>query len=333
MTLRHKWLPWLLALPVAGCGRFPQSTFDPAGPVARREAELFNLTAIIVALIGLIVTVLLIYIVLRFKDTGDGARAPQIRGNRRLQVLWTLIPVAFVLYKAVPTVVDAFYLATPPPAAMRINVIGHQWWWEFQYPDLGITTANELHLPTGQAADLTVTSADVIHGFWVPRLAGKVDAIPNRLNKLWLQADEAGTFSGQCTELCGTSHANMHFNVVGQSPADFDAWVARMQTLAKNPVQPGDALAKQGQDLFMGARPCYTCHAIDGTKASGKVGPNLTGFGLRTTVGAGLLPSTADGLTRWLHDPQAVKPGTIMPNLQLSETELQRLVAYLQAQK
>jgi len=335
---RPRWprrLPWLLALvlPLLGCGSYPQSTFNPAGPVARREAELFNLTAVIVAIIGIVVTCLLLYIVIRFRDRGQSGRAPQVRGHRLLQTIWVLIPVAFVLYKAVPTVVDAFWLATPPTGSLRVKVIGHQWWWEFQYPDLGITTANELHLPTGQAADLTVTAADVIHGFWVPRLAGKVDAIPNRLNKLWLQADEVGTFLGQCTELCGTSHANMHFRVVAQTQADFDAWAQRLKALAQHPVPAEGALAKQGEALFMGDRPCYTCHSIDGTKANGKVGPNLTGLALRGSVGAGLLPDTADGLTQWLHDPQAVKPGTIMPNLHLTDAELKALVAFLQAQK
>ncbi len=323
----------LLAMGLTGCAALPQSTIDVAGPVARRQLELLNFTTWLMVVIGVLVALAVVYVMLRFRDRGQPGRPPQTRGHRGLQIAWTVIPILIVIYKAVPTVADAFYLAETPPNAMQVNVIGHQWWWEFQYPDLGITTANELHIPVGQPVDLRVSSVDVIHSFWVPRLAGKVDAIPGRSNKLWLQADQAEIFWGQCAELCGTAHAHMAFRVVAQPPDAYAAWTRRMQDLAAHPVTPADPVAARGQELFTGKAGCLGCHTIAGTRAAGKVGPNLTGLALRTTIGAAALDNTAENLSRWIHHPAEVKPGALMPKLPLTDAEIQQLVAYLRLQK
>lgn len=327
-----RWMLWPAALLVTGCTQYPQSAFDVAGPVARRQLDLFNFTALLAIIIGVLVAGLAVYVLLRFRDRGEPGRAPQVRGHRQLQILWTVIPILIVGYKAVPTVADAFFLANVPPGALEVRVVGHQWWWQFEYPELGITTANELHIPVGRPVALTVTSADVIHSFWVPRLAGKMDAIPGRDNILWFQADQADSYFGQCAELCGTSHAHMRLRVIAEPEADFAAWTQRMQDLAQSPVEPTGAAAA-GRDLFMQGKSCYACHSIAGTPAQGKVGPDLTGFGSRTTLAAGEMANTPEHLARWLQDPQAVKPSALMPNLQLSDEEIQQLVAYLQSQK
>lgn len=327
-------LPWPLVLAgLAGCAAVPQSTYDVAGPVARRQLDLLNFTTLLAVLIGALVAGLALFVMFRFRDRGQPGRPPQTRGHRLLQIAWTVIPILIVAYKAVPTVADAFYLAQTPAGAMPVRVIGHQWWWEFQYPELGITTANELRIPVGRPIQLTITSTDVIHSFWVPRLAGKTDAIPGRENTMWLQADKAETFWGQCAELCGTSHAHMGLRVVAQPEAEFTAWANQMKRLASNPVQPADPVAARGQELFLGKATCYSCHSLDGTKAQGKVGPNLTGLATRSTIAAGELPNTPENLAAWIRNPQAIKPKALMPRLNLTEEEIAQLVAYLNSQK
>lgn len=321
-----------LATPgAAGCGRFPQSTLDPAGPVARSQLQLLNLSLWIMVGVFAVVAVALVYVVVRYRERPDDLRPPApVEGNHRLEVAWTVAPLLVLAVLAVPTVRDTFALAGPPPGGdvLEVRAVGHQWWWEFSYPDLGIVTANELHIPTGRKIRLTLTSQDVIHSFWVPRLAGKTDVIPGRQNTMWLQADAAGTYPGQCAEFCGTSHANMRFLVVAQTPEDFDAWVKRRQS----PVTEarGD-LARRGEAIF--GRTCMACHTVDGTKFQGKAGPNLTGIGSRQTLAAGLLANTDENLARWLEDPPAVKPGSRMPDYNLKKDEIDALVAYLRGLK
>ena len=345
------WRPWrtllrTLSLPLvlglAGCGTLPQTLFGPVGEVARTQMDLLNLTIWIVSGIFVVVAGLLLYVLIRFRARAGAPTPKEVHGNHTLEVLWTVIPIVILITMGVPTVKDAFHLAVPPTKdVINVKVIGHQWWWEFQYPDLGITTANELHMPVGKTISLTLTSADVIHSFWIPRIAGKTDVVPNRTNTMWfnVDADKAGVYYGQCAEFCGDSHANMRARAVAQSPEDFDAWVKQMRAGAVKPAA-GNSLAVTGETLFMGgnragggAMPCYTCHAIAGSKAEGKVGPNLTLFGQRTIVAAGTLDNTPENLAKWLHDPQSVKPGALMPNLNLTQDELNALVAYLHSQK
>ncbi|MGH2350349.1 MAG: cytochrome c oxidase subunit II, partial [Chloroflexota bacterium] len=212
--------------------------------------------------------------------------------------------------------------------------IGHQWWWEFQYPELGVTTANELHIPVGVPINLELESADVIHSFWVPHLAGKTDAIPGRVNRLWFLADEPGTYNGQCAEFCGIEHALMRMLVIAESQSEFDAWVRNERSIPAFAATPTaqDSLVTRGAQLFANG-VCITCHTIRGTAAQGKVGPELTHVGSRQTIAANTLPNTPEGLERWLRNPQAVKPGNLMPNLNLSDEDIDALVAYLQSLK
>lgn len=322
-----------LALGLAGCSALPQTVFQPAGPVARIQLNLLSLSIWIVSIIFVVVFAILLYVLWRFRARPNSPKPAEIEGNHVLEIVWTVIPILILVVMAVPTIKDAFALAAPPsPDAMQVKVIGHQWWWEFQYPGLGVVTGNELHIPQGQRVDLTITSTDVIHSFWIPRLAGKMDAVPNRDNHMWFQGDETGTFYGQCAQFCGDSHANMRMRVVVDSKADFAAWVAKWQ---QGEVKPdaANALAVQGEKLFMGDQPCYTCHAITGSKAQGKVGPNLTLLGSRSIIAAGTLANTPEHLQEWLHDPQAVKPGALMPNLHLSDDQMKALAAFLESQK
>jgi cytochrome c oxidase subunit 2 len=208
---------------------------------------------------------------------------------------------------------------------MTVKVIGHRFWWEYQYPDLNITTATDLVIPTGKVVNLELSSVDVIHSFWIPQLNGKTDAFPNHINTTWIQANTPGVYYGQCAELCGPSHANMRATVIAKTPEEFDQWVKDQQAGA---AQPTEALAQQGQQVLL-AGACIGCHAIEGTAAQGKVGPNLTHMASRTSIAGGMLTNTEGNLKRWLTNPPAVKPDSVMPNLNLSQSDIAALTAYL----
>lgn len=324
----------------------PQNWLHPAGPVARMQLDLFMLTTYIMIFVFVVVSGLLIYAIVKFRDksasdVGVGAAVaetaagreedlpPQFEGDPRLEIVLTIIPFILLLIMAIPTVNLNFALAAEPEGdVLDVRVIGHQWWWEFEYPDLGIVTGNELRIPTGRPIRLHVETDDVIHKFWVPRLAGKIDAIPGRVNVTWLQADEPGVYWGQCAEMCGTHHANMRLRVVALTPAEFDQWVANYGRgiVADTPEQL--AAAERGRQIFE-TRACFACHTIEGTTAAGKVGPNLTDFGVRYTIGAGMMENTPENLARWIADPQGVKPGSGMPRVAMSESELSDLVTFL----
>ncbi len=319
----------LLTIAYPAAAALPQSTFDPAGPVAKMQLDLFNVTLWITIFIFVVVAIALGYAMIRFRGRPGDAQPKQIHGNAKLEVLWTVIPVILLLFIAVPTVNLSFQLAAAPSNdAVKVRVIGYQWWWAFEYPELGIVTANEMRIPVGQPIDLTLESEDVIHSFWVPRLAGKVDVVPNRVNSMWLQADEPGVYYGQCAEYCGTSHANMRFRVQAVSQEEFDAWVQERKTAAA--FASDDALVARGHDVFVNSA-CAACHTVDGTTAAGKVGPDLSDVGSRTTIAAGLVPNTPENMAAWLRDPQAVKPGALMPNLGLSNDDVSALVAFLES--
>jgi cytochrome c oxidase subunit 2 len=221
------------------------------------------------------------------------------------------------------------------PGAITVDVIGHQWWWEFQYRDVSpqdfVTTPNELHIPVGVPIVLKATSRDVVHSFWVPNLHGKRDLIPGEITHTWIQADRPGVYRGQCAEFCGHQHAKMAFVVVAEPMDTFLAWLRHQRRPA---VQPPDdasgAELRRGRDVFMQG-PCVTCHTIRGTDAGSRVGPELTHVGSRMTLGAGTLPNTRDHLARWIANAQLVKPGNRMPAVALGETELDALVAYLRS--
>jgi cytochrome c oxidase subunit 2 len=311
------------------------------------QLDLLNLTLWLALGIGIIVSGVLIYVVLRFRmKPGDEKSVPkQIEGNHRLEIVWTIIPIVILAVVAVPTVKAAF--ETHVPAAsygdpMTITATGHQWWFEFEYAGLKnearadgrVVTANELWIPVGKPVIVKLTSDDVIHSFWVPKLAGKVDMIPGRTNQMWLKADEAGIYYGQCAEYCGSAHANMRFRVIAVSQSDYDKWIAHRQTAV---AAPTDAQAIGGKALFEGEKGnnsyCFKCHAIDGSaKANGATAPNLSNIGSRTTLGAGIIPNTDENLRKWIKDPTSIKPGVKMPRHPgLTNEELDQIVAYLRS--
>lgn len=319
------------ALLIAGCTPGPQDALAPVGPVGVMESNLYNLIFWIAVVVFVIVEGLLVYTIFRYRRKADDGMPAQIHGNTKLEVIWTVIPVLILIGIAVPTLTTIASAATVPSGGniLNVKVVGHQWWWEFDYPDQGVVTADEMHIPVGTKISLAVDSADVIHSFWVPKLAGKIQAIPNRANTMWLQADQTGEYYGQCFQLCGTSHANMRFRVFVQSKADFDKWVADQKVV---PTKPTDAEAAKGAQVFASG-PCVGCHTIAGTAAKAKVGPDLTHFGSRTTIAGALLDNNPKNLAMWLHDPPAVKPGSLMPDYHLSDDQVNALVAYLDSLK
>ena len=274
--------------------------------------------------IFVIVEALLLVAVWRFRDRPGRAEPRPVHGHVGLEIGWTLIPVLIVISIAGPTIAAVFRIQAPPPAdALKVEVIGHQWWWEIRYPELGVATANEFSLPVGRPVSLSLKSADVIHSFWVPQLGGKRDLIPGRVNVLSFTVTAPGEYPGQCAEFCGISHANMRLRVVAQSPAEFEAWIGRLKM---PPVRPAGDAAKGLQAFLAGG--CVACHTIQGV-SPGVVGPDLTHVGSRKTLAAGLLPNTPQQVARWLANPPAVKPGVLMPKLPLTEEQIAALVAYL----
>jgi cytochrome c oxidase subunit 2 len=332
----------LILLPSAffltGCAQ-SVGPMDWLGPVAGDQAEAQRWVTWYLLYLGAAVFVFvegwLLYNIIKFRrPLGAGRLPPQIHGHPTVEVLWTVIPTLIVAAIVVPSVPAIFSFAHAPDeaGALQVEVVGHQWWWEFRYPNIvpgrTITVANELKIPVGRTVIARLTSVDVIHSFWVPRLSGKVDVIPGRqVNQIWFNAREPGEYYGWCAEFCGVQHAQMRFRVTAVSPAEFEAWV---RTRLSPPAPPTGGPARQGYELF-GSRGCGGCHTIEGTPYQGKVGPNLTNIGERPTVGAGVLPNDpeGEGLFRWVKNPQAVKPGNRMPNLGLSDDDVRAIVAYL----
>jgi cytochrome c oxidase subunit II len=219
-------------------------------------------------------------------------------------------------------------VATPPrETEHHYEIIGWMWWWEVRNADMGIATANELYIPVGEPVRLTITSGDVIHSFWIPQLHGKMDAIPGRANEFWIQADEPGIYRGLCAEFCGLQHANMHFILVAVPPDEYEAWVQRESAPAS---EPQDELSRLGQEVFM-TNQCHFCHQVRGTEAVGQLGPDLTHFGSRLTLGAGIRENNRGNLGGWIADPQHPKPGNNMPRIRLESDQLQALLAYLES--
>ena len=341
LSLKVLALCLLTSAPVLLGACSPQSYMVAKGPVAHQVLNLHILIFWLSLAVFVGVEGLIIYTVIRYRRRGQAAAVPhQTHGNTRLEIFWSILPVLIVLVLAVPTVqqIGAFTTLPTTSDTIKVRVVAHQWWWEFHYPDLGVSTADELHIPVGQPISFDLESADVIHSFWVPYLAGTLDTIPNRVNQMWFTADEPGNYWGQCKEYCGASHALMKFRVIAEPRQDFDAWVqAQKAPAAAPPAGP----AARGAEIFGAVRPanpgavtpatgtCKACHTIAGTEAQGKVGPDLTRFGTRTTVAAGIMDNTPDNLRMWLENPPAVKPGSKMPSYNLTPEELDSLVAYL----
>ncbi len=305
--------------------------FNPSSPDMEAMTDLtYYILAISIVILAIIV-VAVTYIIIRYRKTpGDKTEPYQNFGDTRLEIVWTVIPIAIVavlfqLTCSTMKVID-------PPIGDRepdIVVIGHQWWWEFYYPDSGVITANEMHIPAGKKLLLRVESIDVIHDFWLPELGPKIDAVPGHTNHLWFAAAEPGVYLGACAEFCGTQHANMRIRVVAQTQEDFDKWQEEELVVPKT---PRSGIAAEGAELFQ-TKACMNCHTIFGTPAAARIGPNLTHLNNRQTIGAGVLTNSPENLAKWLIDPQKYKQGSLMPNMKLSDSEVKAIVAYLEALK
>jgi cytochrome c oxidase subunit II len=315
------------ALLLSACrSNLPQDALSPQGPYARQEDTLFFWVFWIGVIVFVLVEGLLVYILFKFRHRPGRGIPTQVHGNTRLEIMWTIAPAVLLAAIAVPTIVTIFSISARPAGALPIRVVGHQWWWEVRYPTMRVTTANEIHIPAGRPVDVSITSNDVIHSFWVPKLAGKQDLEPGRTNHVNLQADRPGVYLGQCAEYCGLSHANMRLRVIADRPADFQAWA----TAEGRPAPPPPPEVME----ILQAHGCGGCHTIDGVPGFvGTIGPDLTHFGGRGTLAGSILENTPADLALWLRDPPLVKPGADMPNLHLTPDEIRTLVAYLRSQK
>jgi cytochrome c oxidase subunit 2 len=302
---------------------------NPESPQARAIFDLGMVTAVILAVIFAVVVAIVVYALMRFRWREGEPDPDQVAGNKTAEVVWTAIPLAIV--------VALFFLAArtmgvsdpPPPPNPDLVVIGHQWWWEARYPKSGVITANEIHIPVGKPIALKLDSADVLHEFWVPELARKMTTVPGHPNHMWLQADKPGTYLGVCSEFCGTEHAWMHFLVIAESQDQFEAW--KKAQLAPASAPSSDEAAK-GLALFE-QMSCINCHAIKGTIASARVGPDLTHFATRRELGAGIVANTPKNLFRWLADPQQIKPGAKMPDFKFTKEQVTELSDYIETLK
>jgi cytochrome c oxidase subunit 2 len=362
-------LTWFLA----GCSpeQYPQTTLLPRGDFARIADDLLDTTVRWALLVFVLVEGALIYAIFRFRGKPGDPEPHQTHGNTLVEIIWTVIPALILAAIAVPTVRAIFQTnATPGEDALDIEVIGHQWWWEFRYPEYNITTANQLQIPVGRTVSLRMGSADVIHSFWVPQFAAKRDVFANRETRMWFKAETAGEYPGQCAEFCGIQHARMAYHIQAQTPDEFKAWVAHMQTLgpkqqgtkpaasrsASPPdggIEPGMQTASAGASVQQNRTPagtqgpqyaageklfltkgCVACHSLQAVNApKGMVGPNLANIGSRSYLAAGTLRNTDENMARWIRDPQGIKKGVLMPNLGLSAAEAQALAAYLRAHR
>lgn len=333
---------------LAGCASSP--TFvSPGSSIAADVTWLYKLVMILSIAVFLLVESLLVYNILRFRrKPGDDSPATQVYGNTRLEIIWTSIPILLVAVLFALTLRTVNAVAAPVTKTaqdVNVHVIGHQWWWEFDYPDLGIVTANELHVPVDANVNITLDSVDVIHSFWVPKLSGKTDVIPGQTNHMWFRADKVGDYHGQCAEFCGLNHANMRIKVVVETSDDFQSWVTNQQ---QPPAQPQTDLQKQGYKILTSGI-CSNCHLIEnsvnppgansgvpssseskpnGYKVQRPVGPNLGHLFSRSVFAGATYDLTEENLRRWLTDNQEMKPGNDM-SLNPKPSDLEPLIAYL----
>jgi cytochrome c oxidase subunit II len=311
----------------------PTSIFAPASTPAQEIVDLSVFVLAVTGAVFLVVFTLLTYAVVKFRKrkTTDGREPAQVYGSTQLELAWTVVPVLIVvvLFLAAARVIAGIQNAPKPANAIEVTVIGHQFWWEYRYPSLKVVTANELHIPISDPAHptptfLTLLSADTDHSFWVPRLAGKTDLIPNHPNSLWMDPHETGVFLGQCSQYCGTQHALMLLRVYVQTREEFDRWI-REQSL---PAQASGVIS-EGQKIFE-RTACINCHAVGGTVANGRFGPDLTHLMSRDTIASGAVPNTSANLRRWIQNPNTIKRGSKMPAMGLSDPELDSITHYLE---
>ena len=344
---RSRVYPVILALTIAlvvsmmtGCyPDHPMSTFDAKGPVAERQLQLFWAILAASTVVVILVCGAALYIVVKFRRRPGQGIPEQTHGSTKLEIAWTIAPIVLLAGFAIPTVAGQFYISAPPSDEphMVIQIDAHQWWWDVKYPDSGVVTANEIHVPTNMNVKVDLTSADVLHSFWVPKLAGKMDIIPGKTTTMWFNASEAGEYYGQCAEFCGESHAWMRFRVMAVSPEEFESWTAHQLQDAPSPSTPEETA---GSTLFL-MKGCIACHAIAGNPvAAGIKGPNLTHVSGRSTLAAGIMEMNDANLRSWITDPEDVKPGNIMawegvaytnPDLALTDADIDNLMAYIKS--
>jgi cytochrome c oxidase subunit II len=298
--------------------------------------SIFHLSVLVLAITGLIflaVFGLLVYSVTKYRRRrGDnGLEPPQVYGSNQVELAWTVIPVlvVLVLFLATARVIHSIQDAPEPPGTIEVTAIGHQFWWEFRYPALGVVTANELHVPVSDPSHpsptfLTLLSADTDHSFWVPRLAGKTDLIPNHVNHMWIDPHETGVYLGQCAQYCGTQHAKMLLRVYVDSQEQFHQWVQQERESAGT-----DGAVEQGRRVFE-TTACVNCHTVSGTVAVGRFGPDLSHLMSRDTIASGAAPNTPENLRSWIQNPDSIKPGSLMPAMKLNDQDLDALIAYLE---
>lgn len=344
----------------------PTSIFKTTSTPADKVKFLSYDVLITLGGVYLVVTALLLYAIVRYRARrSDATEPPQVFGSTQIELSWTIIPtlIIVVLFLGTARVVFEVQDAPQPKSALNVTVVGHQFWWEFRYPGYNVVTANELHIPLSDPKHPTptymkLTSADVIHSFWVPSLAGKTDMVPNRVNEMWVDPHETGVFEGQCAQFCGTQHAKMLLRVYVDTPEQFQQWITHQEENAQVSGDPpataggigdtdGRAVADGGHahlrqvaetsqqiDPKMGRRvferqACVSCHAVKGTVAAGRFGPDLTHLMSRSTIASGIVVNTPDHLLAWIANPNAMKPGVLMPAMHLTDLENKQITAYL----
>jgi cytochrome c oxidase subunit 2 len=299
-------------------------SFDPVTTQGLSISNFFGFELVLSALLLALVVGVMTAALVRFRARGEAGEVEprQVEGNRRLEVIWTITPALILAGIFVGVVSTRRSVDTIPDNAQRLRVIGHQYWWEFQYPDRSVVTANEVHVPVGVPLRVDLESVDVIHSFWVPQFGWMRDAVPGKPNQMSLTVDRAGTYDGGCNQYCGAQHAWMRERIVADPPDQFQAW-------AQQQGQPAASSTLPGQQVFL-QNTCVSCHPIRGL-APAQVAPDLTHFGSRQIL-AGVLANTPDNLRRWVRDPQEIKPGALMPSFHnLTDQELNDLVAYLES--
>jgi len=338
----------------------PSSTsiFSSQSTPARELNALAYFVLVICALIFIGVSVLLVYALRRYRArAGEKVEPPQVFGSVQIELAWTIIPVLIIvtLFLGTARVLFSVQDARKPASALDVIVVGHQFWWEFRYPQYNVTTANELHVPVSnpvfsRPTFMKLTSADVMHSFWVPSLAGKTDLLPNRVNEMWIDPQHTGLFLGQCAQFCGMQHAKMLLRVYVDSEEQFQQWIANQQRTRseiatvtpvanqENVSQPGppgpsEAITAHDGRLVFEGQACINCHTVAGTVANGRFGPDLTHLMSRETLAAGAMLNTPENLKKWIYDPNIFKPGSLMPAMRLTDRENAQITAYLQTLK
>ncbi len=305
-------------------------TLNPFSPQAAAISHLFIVILLILGAIFTLVAALVIFAIIRYRDRPGAPEARQVFGSHRLEITWTIAPILLLALIGV-FMIRAIDASDPPIGGEQpdLRVTGHQWWWEVQYPKSGAITANEIHIPVGKSLLVEVDAADVIHDFWVPELARKIDAVPGHVNHVWIRADQPGVYQGVCAEFCGSEHTWMRMIVVAEPQADFDAWqTAQLAT----PAAPTSGPEGQGLQVLKD-QTCLNCHAISGLPGHKNIGPDLTHIAGRRILAAGAAVNNPDNLFRWLKDPASIKPESHMPNFQLSDDNVHALVAYMETLK